>query len=197
MRPPSLAEAGRALSGVLGLMERDAGALARIDTSVTGTLRSFLVYLWCWPAQAFLWTGIWRDLPDSRPETVGGTLRFFAVGSLFDVFSWILPALILLPVSRMFDFRARYLPLVAASNWFALVATYLAFLPATVKYFAPVPDGIAGLMSLAVYGLTLGFYFRMARVILGGEALLAALVVLISLMSSLLLSSLAFSTLSL
>lgn len=195
IRLPSRKEAARSLSGLFLTLEGDKRGLADIDSSLEGTLRSFLAYLWCWPAQSFLWTGVWRDMPEMRPEGVWDTVSFLATGSLFDFLSWVLPALILFPVSGPFGFRKQYLPLVAATNWFGLIATYLAFLPATVVYFAPVPDGMAAILSLAVYAATMWFYFRLVRSILGDEALLAALVTLITLMSSLLVSSLAFGAL--
>ena len=117
------------------------------------------------------------------------------LGSVFDFLSWVLPALLLYGVSGPFGFRKQYLPLVAATNWFGLIAAYIAFLPATVTYFAPVPDGIAALLSLAAYAMTIWFYFRLVRAIVDDEATLAALVTLVTLMSSLLVSSLAFGAL--
>ncbi len=194
-RLPSRQEAGRSLGGIFTILEGDKRGLDEIDSSLEGTLRSFLAYLWCWPAQTFLWTGVWRDMPDMRPGGAWDTISFILTGSLFDFLSWVLPALILYGVSGPFGFRKQYLPLVAATNWYGLIATYLSFLPATVIYFAPVPEGVAAVLSLAVYAATIWFYFRLVRAILGDEALLAALVTLVTLMSSLLISSLAFGAL--
>lgn len=195
LAPPTLSETGRSLGGVFTVLEGDRRGFEAIDDSLAGTLRSFLVYFWCWPAQIFLWTGIWRDLPDSRPDSIAGAVGFLATGSIFDMLSWVVPALILYPVSGPFGFRKRYLRLIAVTNWYGLVATYLGFLPATVAYLAPVPQDIAMLMALVVYGLSLGLYFRLARFALDGEALIAGLVTLVMLMSSIIISSLAFSAL--
>jgi hypothetical protein len=195
IRLPSRREAARSLSGIFLILEGDKRGLEEIDSSFEGALRSFLAYLWCWPAQTFLWAGVLRDMPDMRPEGAWGTVSFIITGSIFDFLSWVLPALILYAVSGPFGFRKQYLPLVAATNWYGLIATYLAFLPATVIYFAPVPEGIAAILSLAVYAATIWFYFRLVRAILGGEAILGALVTLLTLMSSLLVSSLAFGAL--
>ncbi|MBA67668.1 MAG: hypothetical protein CML30_02245 [Rhizobiales bacterium] len=195
IRLPSRQEAGRALGGIFTTLEGDKRGLGEIDSSLEGALRSFLAYLWCWPAQTFLWMDVLRDMPDTRPDGAWGMVSFILTGSLFDFLSWVLPALLLYPVSGPFGFRKQYLPVVAATNWFGLIAAYIGFLPATVVYFAPVPEGIAALLSLAAYGMTIWFYFRLVRAILDDEATLAALVTLVTLMSSLLVSSLAFGAL--
>ena len=191
-RIPSSAELGRSLEGVLRLIEGDARGLSLLDASPNGFVRSFLAYVWCWPAQAFLWTGVWRDVAGLRPDSLAGMVGFFAIGGTFDLLSWILPAVILYPVSGFFDFRKAYARTVVATNWFGVVATYVAFLPGTVRYLAPVPDGFAAFLSLASFGVIIWFYFRVARMALGGEALLAALVTLITLMISILSSEAAF-----
>lgn len=191
-RIPSATELGRSLEGVFRLIEGDAKGLALFDTSHDGFVRSFLAYVWCWPAQAFLWTGLWRDAAGARPDSFAGMVGFFAIGGTFDLLSWILPALILFPVSGFFDFRKAYVRMIVATNWFGVIATYIAFLPATVRYLAPVPDGFAAFLALASYAITIWLHFRVARAALGGEALLAAMVTLITLMASILVSSVAF-----
>ncbi|MAZ83552.1 MAG: hypothetical protein CME90_08065 [Hoeflea sp.] len=192
---PSRQEVGRSLGGLFTTLEGDKRGLEQLDSSLEGTLRSFFAYVWCWPAQTFLWAGIWQNIPDQQPDTLWGTASFILTGSIFDFLAWVLPALLLYPVSQPFGFRKQYLPLIAATNWFGLIATYLAFLPATVSYFAPVPQGVDALLSLAVYGVTIWFYFRLVRAVLNDEAILAALVTLVTLVSSLIVSSLAFGAL--
>lgn len=192
LRIPNLSEVGRSLEGVFRLIQGDEKGLGLLDTSANGFLRSFLAYAWCWPAQAFLWTGAWRTLPGSRPDTVPGMVGYFLTGGVFDLLAWIVPALVIYPVSQIFGFRAHYARTVVATNWFGVVAAYVAFLPATISYLAPVPEGFAAILSLASYGFVIWLHFRIARVALGGEALLAMLVTLIALMSSILVTATAF-----
>lgn len=196
LRIPKLSEVGRSLEGVFRLIEGDEKGLGLFDTSANGFLRSFLAYAWCWPAQAFLWTGAWRT-PEgvARPDSVFGMIGYFFTGGMFDLLAWIVPALVIYPVSRVFGFRAHYMRTIVATNWFGVVATYVAFLPATIGYLAPVPEGFAAMLSLASYGFVIWLHFRIARVALGGEGLLAMLVTLIALMSSILVTATAFRVL--
>lgn len=190
-------EARRAVDGLLRLMNSDPGGLALIDSSPRGFLRSFLAFLWCWPAQAFLSTALWRTVEGTRPETLSGMIGYFLTGSAFNIVSWLATPLILYPVSGLFGFRNDYLRLIVVSNWFSLIAVYISFLPATIGYLAPVPPGAVALTNLVCFGLSILLYFRVVRVVLAGEAMLAALVTLISLTSSLFISELAWRALGL
>ena len=76
IRLPSRQEAGRSLGGILTILEGDKRGLDEIDSSLEGSLRSFLAYLWCWPAQTFLWMDVLRDMPDTRPDGAWGMVSF-------------------------------------------------------------------------------------------------------------------------
>lgn len=194
---PSSTEVGRALSGIFAILEGDMRGFSFIDASLASTLRSFLVYFWCWPAQSFLWCSIWRSAPESRPDNIITMAGYFLTGSAFDFLSWLLPALILYPISKPFGFHRQYLLLITVTNWFSLVATYISFFPGAMAYLLPGAKGISAILGLLAYGLTLGLYFRLTRLTLNGEWLLAGMVTLIVLISSLFVSTIAFKTMGL
>jgi len=188
---PSKDEVGRSVGGVLHLLRSDPAGFGLIDLTPTGFYRSFGAFVWCWPAQIFLWTGLWGRLPEARPATIGENLSFLLTATFLDMIAVLVPVLILLPVSRVFGFSAHFTRLVVATNWFALVAAYVAFIPASLRYlFAASTDALA-IMSLAVSGLTIWLYFRVARMALAGDQMMAILVTLIMVMVGLLIVGLA------
>lgn len=197
LRVPTLNQTARSLSGLLATLSGNRDGLKLIDSSLEGVLRSFLVFAWCWPAQAFLWTGVWRDLPESRPDSVEGFVVFFLQAGIFDFIGWLLPALLLIPLSRPFGFRGQLFKLIAMTNWFGLIATYMAFLPATLDLLPPIPDQVTAVMSLVVYVFTIVFYFRLARAVLSDDGLLAAMVTVLLVVTSIVTSVIAFGAMGL
>lgn len=197
IRVPTLSETGRSISGLLAALYGDRRGLKLIDSSLEGTLRSFLVFVWCWPAQSFLWTGVWRDTPETRPDSVGGMVVFFFQSGVFDILAWVLPAMVLFPLSRSFGFRGQILPLIAMTNWFGLIATYMAFFPASINYLTSISAPVITIMSLTVFAFTIVLYFRLTRTLLNEDGLLAAMVTVVVLVSSIIVSLLAFGAMGL
>lgn len=197
LRVPTLTQTARSIAGLLSVLSGNRDGLKLIDSSLEGVLRSFLVFAWCWPAQAFLWTGVWRDLPDTRPDSFGGFMVFFLQAGFFDFLGWLLPALLLIPLSRPFGFRGQLFSLIAMTNWFGLIATYMAFFPASLDFLTPIPEQVTAVMSLVIYAFTIVFYFRLARAILSDDGLLAAMVTVLLVVTSIVTSVIAFGAMGL
>ena len=145
--------------------------------------------------QCFLWTGIWRALPDTRPETAGETFRFFLVSSSFDLAAWVLPAVLLLAVSQVFGLKGKFSQLVVVNNWFGLLSAYVGFVPAALRYLAPIPDGVSGFLSLLIYVVIIWLYFRVIRICVAGDIMVSTFITLMMVMTGLVISELAFSAL--
>lgn len=193
---PSKQEAGRSLSGLFYLILNRPEGLRLFDASPDGFWRSFGVFAWAWPVQCFLWTGIWRTLPDTKPQSAGEFFRFFFVSSSFDVAALVTPALLLLAASRLFGLSGKYSQLVVVNNWFALLSAYVGFFPATLRYLAPVSEAANAFISLAVYAAVIWLYYRVIRVCLGGDVMVPIFITLMMVMAGLIISELAFTALS-
>ncbi|MDF1608295.1 hypothetical protein PZ897_08925 [Hoeflea sp. YIM 152468] len=193
---PSRLEAGRSLAGLFYLIigNRDGGRL--LDASPDGFWRSFGAFFWAWPVQCFLWTGIWRAAPESRPEAAAEIFRFFLVSTSFDVAAWVLPAILLLAVCQLFGLSKKFSRLVVVNNWFGLLSAYIGFLPAALRYLTPVPDTANAFISLGIYALVIWLYFRVIRISTGGDLMITIFITLMMVMTGLTVSELAFRALS-
>lgn len=193
---PSRLEAGRSLAGLFYLIigHREGGRL--LDASPDGFWRSFGAFFWAWPVQCFLWTGIWRTAPETRPENPAEMFRFFFVSTSFDIAAWVLPAILLLAVCQLFGLSKKFSRLVVVNNWFGLLAAYIGFFPAALLYLTPVSDTANAFISLGIYMLVIWLYFRVIRISTGGDLMISGFITLMMVMTGLTISELAFSALS-
>ena len=193
---PSRLEAGRSLAGLFYLILKNRDGLRLFDISPDGFWRSFGAFFWAWPVQCFLWTGLWRAVPETRPETAAETFRFFFVSSSFDVAAWVLPALLLLVVCQLFGLSGKFSRLVVVNNWFGLLSAYIGFFPAALRYLMPVSDTANAFISLAVYVVVIWLYFRVIRITIGGDLMITIFITMMMVMTGLTISELAFGALS-
>ncbi|MDP3525709.1 MAG: hypothetical protein Q8S27_14115 [Hoeflea sp.] len=192
---PSKQEAGRSLAGLFYLILKRPEGLRLIDASPDGFWRSFGVFAWAWPVQCFLWTGMWRALPDTRPETAVETFRFFFVSTSFDVAAWVAPAVLLLAATQLFGLSGKFAQLVVVNNWFGLLAAYIGFFPAALRYLAPVSETANAYLSVFVYLVVIWLYYRVIRVCLGGDMMLPVFITIVMVVTGITISELAFTAL--
>jgi hypothetical protein len=193
---PTRLEAGRSLAGLFYLILGNRDGLRLFDTSPDGFWRSFGAFFWAWPVQCFLWTGMWRAAPETRPETTAEFFRFFVVSSSFDVAAWVLPAVLLLVVCQLFGLSGKFSRLVVVNNWFGLLSAYVGFFPAALRYLTPVSDTANAFISLAVYVAVIWLYYRVIRISIGGDLMITIFITLMMVMTGLTISELAFSALA-
>lgn len=193
---PSKQEAGRSLAGLFYLILKRPEGLRLIDVTPDGFWRSFGVFAWAWPVQCFLWTGMWRALPDTRPETAGDLARFFFVSTSFDVAAWVAPAVLLLAITQLFGLSGRFAQLVVVNNWFGLLSAYIGFFPAALRYLAPLPETANAYLSVFIYMVVIWLYYRVIRTCLGTDMMIAIFITLTMVMTGLTISELAFTALT-
>lgn len=193
---PTRLEAGRSLAGLFYLILGNRDGLRLFDLSPDGFWRSFGAFFWSWPVQCFLWTGIWRAAPETRPETAGGLFRFFFVSTGFDVAAWVLPALLLFAVCQLFGLAAKASRLVIVNNWFGLLAAYIGFFPAALRYLTPISDTASAFISLAFYAAVIWLYYRVVHMCLEGDLMISIFITLMMVMTGLTISEIAFSALT-
>lgn len=192
---PSRQEAGRSLAGLFYLILGRKDGLRLLDASPDGFWRSFGAFFWAWPAQCFLWTGMWRALPETRPESAGEMVRFFFVSTSFDIAAWVLPAVLLLAACQVFGLPGRFSQLVVVNNWFGLMAAYIGFFPAALRYLSPVSETANAFISLTVYVAVIWLYFRVIRICLSGDLMISIFITLMMVVAGLTISELAFNAL--
>ena len=192
---PSRQEAGRSLAGLFYLILKRPEGLRLFDTSPDGFWRSFGAFFWTWPVQCFLWTGLWRAIPETRPDSAAEVFRFFFVSTSFDIAAWVFPAVLLLAVSQIFGLSGKFSQLVVINNWFGLLSAYIGFFPATLRYLTPIPDAASAFISLLIYVVIIWLYFRVIRICLGGDLMITVFITLMMVMTGLTISELAFTAL--
>lgn len=193
---PSRLEAGRSLAGLFYLTLRRPEGLKLFDLSADGFWRSFGAFAWAWPVQCFLWTGMWRAAPETRPLGAGEYLGFFITSTAFDIAAWVLPAILLLVVTQLFGMADKFTRLVVVNNWFGLFSAYVGFFPAALRYLAPLSDGMSALITLVAYVIVIGLYYRVIRIATGNETLVAIFITVMMVMTGLVISELAFAVLA-
>jgi hypothetical protein len=105
----------------------------------------------------------------------------------------VLPALLLLAVcSCSASLPTSSARLVVVNNWFGLLSAYIGFFPAALRYLAPVPDGPTPSSRWAVYAFVIGLYYRVVRISVEGETLIAIFITLMMVMTGLTISEIAF-----
>lgn len=193
---PSRGEARQSLAGLFYLIQRRPEGARLLDASPDGFWQSFGAFAWAWPVQCFLWTGIWRALPDTRPESAGEIFRFFFVSSSFDLAAWVVPAVLLLAVTQVFGLSGKYSQLVVVNNWFGLLSAYIGFFPAALRYLTPVSETVSAFISVIVYMVVIWLYYRVIRTSLGGDLMISIFITLMMVMTGLIVSELAFTALA-
>lgn len=193
---PSRLEAGRSLAGLFYLILGNRDGLRLFDLSADGFWRSFGAFFWAWPVQCFLWTGIWRATPETRPDSAQDIFRFFFVSTGFDVAAWVLPALLLLAVCQLFGIAAKAPRLVIVNNWFGLLSAYIGFFPAALRYLTPISDTANAFISLGVYAFVIWLYYRVVRMSVEGDLMISIFITLMMVMTGLTISEIAFSALT-
>ncbi|OCW58424.1 hypothetical protein [Hoeflea olei] len=193
---PTRDEAGRSLAGLFYLMLGRKDGARLFDVSADGFWRSFGAFVWAWPAQCFLWTGMWRALPETRPEGAGETVRFFLVATSFDVLAWVAPALLLYAVGQVMGLSRQVPGLVVVSNWFGLMSAYIGFFPAALRYLAPLSETANASISVLVYLAVIWLYYRVIRLCLGGDTMSAIFITVLMVMAGLVISELSFTALA-
>lgn len=183
------------MAGLFYLILKRPEGLKLFDVSPDGFWRSFGAFVWAWPVQCFLWTGMWRAAPETRPESAGDVIGFFLISTSFDIAAWVIPPILLLAVTQLFGLSGMFSRLVVVNNWFGLFSAYVGFFPAALRYLAPVPDPLFAVISLVVYAMVIGLYFRAIRICLEGELMTAIFITIMMVMTGLTISEFAFTTL--
>lgn len=189
----AISEASHYLYAILLIIQNRQEGVGIIVQSGMNITRSFIAYFWCLPAQLFMWSRIW-----GRSEIVENTPRvdFLMTVGLLDMLAWILfPAAIYI-IMVLASATKLAAPVIIATNWFNLFATYVLFIPAVLNYLLPLGEGAAAIMDFVIYITIIGLYFRVVRHMLGNHKLFAFALTLASVVISIFVSNLVYTVIS-
>lgn len=139
---PSQAEIRQALEGAWLLAKGDASGMGRFDLSVDGFWRSFSAILIVAPAYALLLLEQYGRLgwPEQTVATVMAELIAYVAG-------WLTFPVAAIFLTRLLGLSSRYVPLIVASNWTAVLQITLYM--GVVILGLPMPEQLRTLFLLA------------------------------------------------
>lgn len=157
-----------ALSGAWRLMLGKADGLRLLDLSADGFWNSFFAIVVALPAMIVSWVGIANEIgdPDAVAARFGLVLRLATI----DVASWVLPLVGLAVIAPRAGIGARFVHYVVASNWASAIVAWIMLPAALVRLFIPSAGQAAGLLSLALFILTMVMIWRMTNAAIGKGA---------------------------
>lgn len=175
----------RGLTGAWRLFLGKREAVRLFDTTYTGFWRSFLAVILVLPIYV-LYIGserrmILADMPLDAPFD---ELSFALTRVLALAIDWAAFPLVTALLARPLGFANHYVRLIVAFNWGSPIVSGIVALPAILFAFGIVPQGAASLLLFAALVLTIRFRFITARAALDcGFSLAAGLVALEFLLS--------------
>jgi len=175
----------RGLVGAWRLFLGKREAVLLFDTSFTGFWRSFLAVILVLPIYVLYIGSERRMIVGSLPSGMAFDETTFAVsrfGAL--ALDWMVFPLVTALLARPLGFANHYVRLIVAFNWGSPLVSGIVALPAILYAFGIVSQGIASLLLFAALALTIRFRFITARAALDcGFSLAAGLVALEFLLS--------------
>ena len=186
MTVPSINEVASYLTGIYDLMRGEPAGLNRLDLTTSGFWRSFWAFAYALPALCFFWI-LERDiLLAQQPDTELGA-GFFVRTAATDVVGVVASLAAVAIAARPLGMSDRFAQWVIAANWLALPVSYVL---AAVGLATLSVSGVGGagpmFMIALLAALVIGW--RVYRSALGGDGLLAFLVLVISEFTSVLVS---------
>lgn len=182
----ALSEASQYLYAILLIIQNKKDGVRIIVQSGMNIRRSFMAYFWCLPAQLFMWSLIWR-----KSEIVEDTSRidFLMTVNAIDLLAWVLFAAVIYLIMVLTSAKKLAAPVIIATNWFNLFATYIFFIPSILNYALPLGTGTAAIMEFMIYITIVGLYFRVVRHMLGNHKLFAFALTLANIVISVFISN--------
>lgn len=188
-----LFEASTYLYAILLIIQNKQEGIKIIVQSGMNVTRSFMAYFWCLPAQLFMWSLIWR-----RSEITEDISRtdFLIKVSFIDIVAWGLFAGAIYVIMVLASARKLAAPVIIATNWFNLFATYIFFIPAIMNYLLPLGKDTTVIIEFMIYLTIVGLYFRVVRHMLGNHKLFAFALTLANVVISLFVSDFVYAVMS-
>jgi hypothetical protein len=174
---PSWAEVNRGLNGALLLLRRDPSGMALFDLSIEGFWKSFFAIVVAAPAYAVLAYHRWQIT-----EAAPGLGRFASVELVSYLGGWLAFPVAAIFLTRHLGLAGRYVPLIVAVNWAAVLQA--AILLGALLVASLAGGGLGTLFLLAAAFGVLLYQWFVVRTALDTTAGLAAMLVAIDMLLS-------------
>ncbi|HUG61240.1 MAG TPA: hypothetical protein VMP03_05315 [Methylomirabilota bacterium] len=162
-------EISRSTYAAIAPFRGDPQGLRRLDVSYDGFWRSFQVIFLLLPVIAVLILSerafLIRHLPlieETFPSGLFLASRLF--GAALD---WIAFPVVLALLARPLDLGRRYVPIVVALNWAALVAAVPAVVPHLLSLLGLIGEETAAVLNLVALGVILRYEYMVIRIAVG------------------------------
>lgn len=160
-------EIRRGIQGAIAILRRDPGAMASFDLSFEGFLRSFSAALLAFPAYLVL---VLRGLSDEPPALAFPLLLLIETAGY--LVGWLAFPFAAALVLRAMRETRRFVPLVVANNWAALLQIH--FLLAAVLVAAVLPPATGAALATAATLTALAYQWLVVKTALDAPGQVAA-----------------------
>ncbi|UVK39503.1 transporter [Mesorhizobium sp. AR10] len=156
------------LAGAWRLMLGKADGLRLLDLSADGFWNSFFAIVVAAPALIVGWVGLANEIGD--PDAFAGRFGMLIRLATVDIGSWVLPLVALALVAPRAGIGGRFVHYVVASNWASAIIAWMMLPSALIRLFVPSTNGLAGLVSLFLFALSMALTWRMTNATIGKGA---------------------------
>ncbi|MBT1158410.1 transporter [Aminobacter anthyllidis] len=163
------------LAGAWRLMLGKADGLRLLDLSADGFWNSFFAILVAVPALVVGWAGVSNDVA-LETATFAGRFGIVVRLAMVDMGAWVLPLIALALVAPRAGIGDRFVHYVVASNWTSAIIAWLMLPAALTRMLFPAAQNFITLLSLAVFGLSMVFTWRMTNATIGKGAAIGSAV---------------------
>ncbi len=163
---PAIDDIFRYLTGVWRMMTGRPDGIRLLDLSADGFWNSFFAIAVALPALMVGWAGIANEL-GANPDIFGGKLSILLRVALVDLGAWVLPLALLGAIAPLAGVADRFVHYVVASNWASALLIWLMLPAALLRLFAPSLQGVAEMLSLALFAVSMALTWRLTNVALG------------------------------
>ncbi len=177
-----LEDARRAVPAALRLYRFDAAAMSEFDLSFEGFIRSFAVLIPVAIIYLALCQVEFQHVTEVAGVNIPEPIAFFGWKMTGLVVDWFAFPIIMVPISRAMDLGHRYVPLIVAINWMAIVAIVIWTVPAFLFAFGLVgaaPTAFLSLLAFVYVVAATGFAIKTALDVPTGLAMALTVLYLI------------------
>ena len=189
-----LAEAGYFLRIILLVLQNKPENASGFYLPNASVIRSFYAFIWCIPAQFFMWSLLWNKLSDQQDGAIVDKTSFLIQITLVDMLGWAMSAAAIFIILSAVNMKKAIGPLIIASNWFSLLAVYVFFIPDTLSFLLPALSDFIDVIDFIVYFMIVGLYYRLVKHVLGDQKMIAFAITLASVVMGLFLSSMIYQS---
>ncbi len=145
-----------------------ADGLRLLDLSVDGFWNSFFAIVVALPAMIVSWVGIANEIGD--PDAFAGRAGMVVQLAAIDIGTWVLPLVGLALIAPRVGIGGRFVHYVVASNWASAIVAWLMLPSALARLVIPAANQAIGLLSLALFIVTMVLTWRMTNAAIGRGA---------------------------